>query len=419
MNFEKKQVALSAIRPSGTNPRDDMGDIDALADAIRATGNEPVNPPVVVADGNVYRIVDGERRYRALKQIWKSNTDHEVTVLVADGMDDAAELVAMLATDDKKPLTDVERGHGVQQMLILGVDEERVARATRATREQLAAARAAAPIVPAGAQVTLDQMVAAMAFEAEEDREAVLSAGDGWYSKVSAIRRRDRERKRMADIDRLLEQFGIPVASRDEVEGMDESCYIYDSDGMTEVKRKLQELPVQDGSARAVKEGIGGLRVYVPEGTVQVDAEERARDREESARTDLALRMVRWVMSGAPIEVTPELHESVVAHRQPAYGWGMQHADSGLEELFRPWSQSLTVSLYEAAQRLMRIADSVSRHNVSKWTGPDNVAEYSSELLDAVEIFQLCGFELDDGDEWLIERAQSLLDAELNGLGDE
>ena len=47
------------------------------------------------------------------------------------------------------------------------------------------------------------------------------------------------------------------------------------------------------------------------------------------------------------------------------------------------------------------------------------MAEYSSELLDAVEIFQLCGFELDDGDEWLIERAQSLLDAELNGLGDE
>ncbi len=94
MQFEKKSVRLGDIRPSSQNPREDFGDIGALARSIEATGGEPLNPPVVVADGNVYRIVDGERRYRALSSIY--GEDREVSALVADTMDEANELVAML-----------------------------------------------------------------------------------------------------------------------------------------------------------------------------------------------------------------------------------------------------------------------------------------------------------------------------------
>ena len=56
---------------------------------------------MVVRDGNVFRIVDGERRYRALREVWKREPGHEVTVLVAADLDAADELVAMVATDDK------------------------------------------------------------------------------------------------------------------------------------------------------------------------------------------------------------------------------------------------------------------------------------------------------------------------------
>ena len=87
MQFEKRQVRLGDIRPSEQNPREDFGDIGALARSIEATGGEPLNPPVVVADGNVYRIVDGERRYRALSSIY--GEDREVSALVADTMDEA------------------------------------------------------------------------------------------------------------------------------------------------------------------------------------------------------------------------------------------------------------------------------------------------------------------------------------------
>ena len=41
-------------------------------------------------------------------------------------------MVAMVATDDKRRLTDVERSRGVQQMLLLGVDPERRARGSHA-----------------------------------------------------------------------------------------------------------------------------------------------------------------------------------------------------------------------------------------------------------------------------------------------
>lgn len=137
MAVERMRVRLADIVPSKSNPRRDFGDIDALAAAIESTGGEPVNPPVLVADGNIYRIVDGERRYRALRKLHGDDT--EVTALVYDSMDEANEVVAMLATDDKRPLTEAERAHGVQQMLLLGVDTERVAKAPRAASWRRAA----------------------------------------------------------------------------------------------------------------------------------------------------------------------------------------------------------------------------------------------------------------------------------------
>ena len=197
MQFEKKSVRLGDIRPSEQNPREDFGDIGALARSIEATGGEPLNPPVVVADGNVFRIVDGERRYRALSSLY--GEDREVSALVAESMDEANELVAMLATDDKRQLTEAERARGVQQMLVLGVDEQRIERASRATAGQIRAARKLRGRIDAGAQVTLEQLEAASAFDDEKDIEAVLAAGDGWAGKADSIRRRNEREEAKAD----------------------------------------------------------------------------------------------------------------------------------------------------------------------------------------------------------------------------
>lgn len=67
--MELKLVKTDDAYPSEGNPREDFGDLEALAATFAlnpANPGEPLNPPVLVRDGEVYRIVDGERRWRAM-----------------------------------------------------------------------------------------------------------------------------------------------------------------------------------------------------------------------------------------------------------------------------------------------------------------------------------------------------------------
>lgn len=133
----RESVPMGLVRPSGTNPRREMGDLKALARSIEATGGQPVSPIVVVPDGGVYRIVDGERRWRAMGELGAERVD----CVVVDGYDDADKLVAMMATDDKLRLSDEERARGTQRMLRLDVPEGRAAGALGSTEERVRRAR--------------------------------------------------------------------------------------------------------------------------------------------------------------------------------------------------------------------------------------------------------------------------------------
>lgn len=284
MQFEKKSVRLGDIRPSGQNPREDFGDIGALARSIEATGGEPLNPPVVVADGNVYRIVDGERRYRALSSIY--GEDREVSALVADTMGEANELVAMLATDDKRQLTEAERARGVQQMLVLGIDEQRIERASRATAGQIRAARKLRGRIDAGAQVTLEQLEAASAFEDEKDIEAVLAAGDGWAGKADGIRRRiEREEAKAEDYD-AFGDAGIPVV-KEQPDGFAyrDWCHL----GLVASKLESKEFPA--GTVAVWSGSYWDL--YGPKGGEDAEpekTEEEIRAEQEAEREEAALK---------------------------------------------------------------------------------------------------------------------------------
>lgn len=296
MQFEKRAVRLGDIRPSEQNPREDFGDIGALARSIEATGGEPLNPPVVVADGNVFRIVDGERRYRALSSLY--GEDREVSALVADSMDEANELVAMLATDDKRQLTEAERARGVQQMLVLGVDEQRIERASRATAGQIRAARKLRGRIDAGVQVTLEQLEAASAFDDEKDVEAVLAAGDGWAGKADSIRRRnEREEAKAEDYD-AFGDAGIPVV-KERPEGTSYVDWIH----LGLADAKLKRMDVAPGTV-AVADSVGWYLYAPDDGAEPEKSEEEILAEQEAAREvsvlkDLYRRLVGFVASGA------------------------------------------------------------------------------------------------------------------------
>jgi hypothetical protein len=138
-------VKTLLVDPDPNNPREDMGDLVALAATFTINTErpgEPINPPILVRDGKRYRIVDGERRYRAMLE-GTAEPKASFTAIVADGLDEASSLLAMLATDDKKRLTDAEHAKGVQQMLVLGIEPSLVARAARIAEQQAYAVKGA------------------------------------------------------------------------------------------------------------------------------------------------------------------------------------------------------------------------------------------------------------------------------------
>ena len=204
------RVSLADIRP-GNNPRRDFGDIDALAAAIEATGGQPVNPPVVARDANVYRLTDGERRVCALRKL--HGEDGMADVLCYESLDEAEEAVAMLATDAKKGLTETERGMGFQRMIQLGVPEERVAKALHRRVGDVRKAARVAGIAPE--QATLDQMIAAAEYEDEDEQREVLEAEEDKWERVKRdIDGRHMIAKANAPIEEELESFGIPIVEK-------------------------------------------------------------------------------------------------------------------------------------------------------------------------------------------------------------
>lgn len=404
MQFEKRQVRLGDIRPSGQNPREDFGDIGALARSIEATGGEPLNPPVVVADGNVFRIVDGERRYRALSSIY--GEDREVSALVAESMDEANELVAMLATDDKRQLTEAERARGVQQMLVLGVDEQRIERASRATAGQIRAARKLRGSIE-GRQVTLEQLEAASDFDDEKDVEAVLAAGEGWAGKAASIRRRnEREETKAEDYD-AFGDAGIPV-----VKERPEGTIYVDWIRLGLAGAKLERLDVAPGTV-AVADSVGWY-LYAPDDGAGGKAEkteeeiraEQEAEREEVALKDMYGRMVGFVASGAfgmPEELKGLVHEGrgkpVVVF--DAMGGGGTEAGERVREEFMERLGASRPSEFEAGLRLMSVARDMVRLN-STYSGDD-----AGEWLEHWKLFRSAGFEPGGDDEWLMERVQA------------
>lgn len=409
MQFEKKTVRLGDIRPSEQNPREDFGDIGALARSIEATGGEPLNPPVVVADGNVYRIVDGERRYRALSSIY--GEDREVSALVADTMDEANELVAMLATDDKRQLTEVERARGVQQMLVLGVDEQRIERASRATAGQIRAARKLRGRIDAGVQVTLEQLEAASAFDDEKDIEAVLAAGDGWAGKADSIRRRiEREEAKAEDYD-AFGDAGIPV-----VKEQPEDFNYTDWAVVGLAAKKLEGKEFAAGTVAVWKGSYWDLYEpddssgSEPEKTEEEIRAEQEAEREASALEALYRSQIGFVASGAFAMSKDLMMEVRVGRENPpallmAMG-GDSHPENEerfgvVRDKFARNLKACRPSEYEAGCWLMAAAKDMAQLN-NRWNGDDAEA-----WLDHYDIFCSAGFEPGEEDVWLMERVQA------------
>ena len=210
--MQLKRVKTEDVYPSEGNPRRDFGDLDALAASFAlnpAHPGEPMTPPLLVQDGGVYRIVDGERRWRAMRKAGTAEFD----AVVCEDWGDADAALAMLATDDKKPLDDAERSRGAQRCLLLGVEPEKVERAVR--KKGMARVRRVASEIGAEAEtMSLDHLLAVARFSGERA--------------VRVARECDREietERAVAAFDEAAERLGVELHGQ---KSFDTSGYAYD-----------------------------------------------------------------------------------------------------------------------------------------------------------------------------------------------
>lgn len=204
-------VNIEDVYPDENNPRQKFDGIDELAESFelnKERPGEPFTPPILVRDGGIYRIVDGERRYKALKKRRKTS----FTANVCDDMDEANTLMAMLATDNKQPLSELEKSRGVQQMLLLGVDPVQVDKTTKGANAKRIK-RTMDKIGDAAEDMTIDRMLAIDEFSDDPDIVEKLTncTEKAWEGIADNARRERKTKKEMAAIKEALIKKGYRV----------------------------------------------------------------------------------------------------------------------------------------------------------------------------------------------------------------
>lgn len=204
-------VNIEDVYPDENNPRQKFVGIDELAESFdlnKERPGEPFTPPILVRDGGIYRIVDGERRYKALKKRRKTS----FTANVCEDMDEANTLMAMLATDDKQPLSDIEKSRGVQQMLLLGVDPVKIDKAVKGANSKRIKS-VMEKVHDAAEDMTLDRLLAIDEFSDDPEVVERLTNCDSrfWETIADNARSERKAKQRMKEIKEELEKRGYRI----------------------------------------------------------------------------------------------------------------------------------------------------------------------------------------------------------------
>ncbi len=120
----EQKVKLSLIEPNTSQPRKDFDEdeLTELADSIRQYGI--IQPLVVTKQGSHYRIIAGERRYRAAKIAGLK----EVPVIVRDYDKQQSMEIALIENVQRADLNPIEEAEGYSQLIDeFGLTQEEIA----------------------------------------------------------------------------------------------------------------------------------------------------------------------------------------------------------------------------------------------------------------------------------------------------
>lgn len=228
---EVRAVPLDALSLPDSQPRRyfDEGAMAELVASVRANGIlQPLLVRPLEGDPNGYKIVAGERRFRAAQEARLS----EVPAMVRSMTDDEAARYALLENLQREDLNPVEETEGILGLLsgALGMDVEgAVAFLYRmANRKKLSASRAATHNVMGSdpeeeTVVAVFDALATMTWESfvknrlpllnlPDDVLEALRGGRLAYTKARVVARIKDEKKRRALLREAIEE-GLPLAS--------------------------------------------------------------------------------------------------------------------------------------------------------------------------------------------------------------
>lgn len=327
-NREYMDVKLSLIVPNQANIRRRFDRIDELADSIRANGNQLVQPMFVVRDGNRYMLVDGERRYRALKKVFKDDPNHLVPVRVFDDYNDARQVVVMIATNEKQALSEQEVNAGFQLAMKLDVPTEDIELLSGLDGQKVKAARQAAnrhPKVLDAPQLSLDTLASIVENDlTDKEVEKVMKADVPSQAIWRILDKRKRDAA-VAEMRELAEGRGIAFEKRTGYETPEGYRYGRQSVKADTVLDVIEEAGYKPEDVLITHDGNGVSTVWYPETAQKTEDSEayyetvRALDRlrDNNAHTCMAIleNMAEETRRGAsPVAIT-HLAELIKAHR--------------------------------------------------------------------------------------------------------
>ncbi|MEG2932742.1 MAG: ParB/RepB/Spo0J family partition protein [Gordonibacter sp.] len=418
MPITTEKVSIEDVYPDDNNPRRDFGDLEALASGFAINADrpgEPFTPPLLVRDGGIYRIVDGERRYRAMR-LAKTKS---FTATVADTMDEANVMVAMLATDDKQPLTDIERSRGVQQALALGVDPVPVAKAARIKSADVhKVATAMAKVDDAAGDMTLDRLYAIADFADDPDAVEQLTncKENEWTWVCSTIKRQREDDIKAQELKDALETSGIPIV--DDVP--DGYCY----KALCRSVEDVAELDAEEfllAKAQLCNEYLLIAKIYIPASDAVVDTakEERMQLCAEigAILSDGKASRAKWLANRIAdgVETIPTLAEIFKrimnnADNDDYYSPGGRIKEfeklTG-ESVKRELNATLIACLYEDAERELNRCE----HYLVYADMSDIITERVKNYLTWIDAFVADGYEETPGDIKVRSLCNDLLDA--------
>lgn len=211
-------VPLALVDPDPNNPRKEFADLAEMAAGFETNfvfPNEPLNPIVVVRVDGRFRLVDGERRWRAMRAAGKVGECH---ALVCEDAGAAEAVLAMIATDDKRGLSAEERDRGVQLALRLGVAPAKVDRAAKMKRGT--AKRVLAGMRAAGEREFRQQSIEAyelsVAHAGDDEVLDFIASYEGPNLRIAVdgvLRRRGQE-EAVRGVRGACEAAGVPCGAR-------------------------------------------------------------------------------------------------------------------------------------------------------------------------------------------------------------